>query len=171
MSFDTALKFVLSEEGGYVNNIHDSGGATNHGVTQATYDLWRDSVHQPHQDVQLITDAEVRTIYENNYWEPSRAQTMHSPLDVTHMDWSVNHGISGAIKTLQAALGVEADGLFGKETASALAIADPVEISQTYNQLRREWYKNRIVQKPDQQIFLAGWLGRVDRLEAYCESL
>lgn len=171
MSFQTALAFTLSEEGGYVNNPLDAGGPTNHGITQVTYNLFRDSVHQDHQDVQLITDAEVRTIYENNYWEPSRAQTMHSPLDVTHMDWSVNHGISGALKTLQAALGVTPDGVWGAQTTGALALADPVELSQTYNQLRREWYKNRVAQKPDQQIFLSGWLGRVDRLEAYCETL
>lgn len=171
MSFDAAIKFVLSEEGGYSNIPQDAGGPTNHGITQTTYDLFRDSIHEGHQDVQYITDAEVRTIYENNYWEPSKAQLMHSPLDVCHMDWSVNHGISGALKTLQAALGVTSDGIWGSQTSSALAIADPVETAQAYNTLRRAWYTNRVAQKPDQEIFLKGWLARVDRLDAYCESL
>lgn len=171
MSFDAALKFTLSEEGGFIDNPHDSGGATNHGVTQAVYDDYRDTKSLPHQSVQLITDAETRELYENNYWEPSRAQTMHSPLDVCHFDWSVNHGIQGALKTLQAALGVEADGIWGSETASALAISDPVETAQAYNTLRREWYKNRVKTRGDQAVFLTGWLGRVDRLDAYCDTL
>ena len=170
MSFDTALTFVLKEEGGYVNDKDDHGGATNHGITQKTYDTFRDTVHESHQDVQLITDSEVRQIYEMFYWEPSKAQIMHSPLDITHFDFSVNSGISRALKTLQAALGVSADGIWGPETASALAIADPVETSMTYNSLRRAFYEN-LATNPTQAKFLKGWLGRCDRLEAYCESI
>ena len=171
MSFDKALAFTLREEGGYVDDPLDSGGATNHGVTQHVYDDYRDTKQLPHQSVQLITDAETRELYENNYWEPSKCQSLHSPLDVAHFDWSVNHGISGALKTLQAALGVTPDGVWGPQSASALAIADAVETTQTYNQLRRAWYRNRVEQKPDQAKFLNGWLGRCDRLDAYCESL
>lgn len=171
MSLDTALAFSLREEGGYVNNPNDSGGATNHGITQHTYDSYRASLKLPHQDVQLITDADVRTIYEQMYWIPGKCPLMHEPIATTHMDWCINHGVSGAITTLQQALGVKADGVFGAQTAGELAIADATEISITYNQLRRAWYKQRVIDKPNQAEFLAGWLGRVDRLEAYCESL
>lgn len=171
MSFDQALRFTLSEEGGYVNNPHDHGGATNHGITQNTYDTYRDTIHEGHQDVQYVTDAEVREIYELFYWEPSKCQQLHGPLDICHFDWSVNHGISGALKTLQAALGVTPDGIWGSQSASALATADSVETAQAYNTLRREWYRNRVAQKPDQAIFLQGWLARVDRLDAYMDSL
>lgn len=170
MSFDQAIKFTLSEEGGFVDNPHDSGGATNHGVTQSRYDDYRDTRKLPRQSVALITDSEVRELYENMYWEPSKCQLMHSPLDICHFDWSVNHGISGALKTLQAALGVTPDGIFGKQTSSALAIADPTETAQAYNVLRREWYRNRVKQRPDQEVFLNGWLGRVDRLDAYMDA-
>lgn len=171
MSFDQALAFTLKEEGGFVDIPQDSGGATNHGVTQSQYDSYRDTKGLPHQSVALITDAETRELYENMYWEPSKAQIMHTPLDVCHFDWSVNHGISGALKTLQAALGVPVDGIYGRQTATALATCDSVETAQAYNTLRREWYKNRVAQKPDQEIFLKGWLARVDRLDAYMETL
>ena len=171
MSFDAALKFTLSEEGGFVDNPHDPGGATNHGVTQAVYDDYRDTKSLPHQSVQLITDAETRELYENNYWEPSRAQTMHSPLDVVIFDLGVNSGIQRAIKTLQAALGCEADGKWGPNTASALAVADVFETCKTVNDLRREFYHNIVERNPTQSVFLKGWLARVDRLEAYIETL
>lgn len=171
MSLDTALVFVLKEEGGYVNNPLDSGGATNHGITQHTFNDFRASLKLPPQDVQLITDADVRTIYEQMYYIPSKCPQMHSPLDVTVMDWSVNGGVPRSIQTLQDVLGLPADGIFGPKTAAALASADVWETCKAYNVIRREWYQNRVKQKPDQQVFLAGWLGRVDRLEAYCESL
>ena len=171
MSFEQAFQFTKSEEGGFSDNPADSGGATMHGVTQRVYDDYRDSMKASHQSVELITDAECRAIYEEMYWIPGKCPQMHEPLAVAHFDWCFNHGVPGAIKTLQAALGVEADGIFGKQTASALALADSVETAQAYNILRREWYKNRVAQRPDQAIFIKGWLGRVDRLDAYMEKL
>lgn len=171
MSLDTALAFTLKEEGGYVNNQHDSGGETNHGITHATYDAYRDSIKQPRQSVQLITDAEVRTIYDEMYFQPAKCPQMHSPLDCVVFDWAVNGGVPRAIQTLQDALGVPGDGIFGPHTAAALASADVWDTCKAFNNIRREWYQNRVKQKPDQQVFLAGWLGRVDRLEAYCETL
>ena len=171
MSLDIALKFTIAEEGGYVNNPHDSGGATNHGITQATYDAYRASLKLASQDVALITDADVRAIYGEMYWIPAKCPIMHTPLDICHFDWAVNHGVNGAIKTLQTVLGVEADGVFGGKTSSALALCDSYETMKAYNQLRKQWYENRVAQKPDQQVFLNGWLARVDRLEAYCEGL
>ena len=48
-NFEKMLKFVLQEEGGYVNDPHDRGGETNKGITHATYDSYRkskeDSLH------------------------------------------------------------------------------------------------------------------------------
>lgn len=168
MSFDKALTFVLKEENGYAHYPQDSDGPTNHGITKANYDDYRKTKGLPNQDVQLLTDAETREIYENNYWEPSRAQIMRDPLDICHFDWSVNRGITGAIRTLQQAMGIEATGDWGPKTSMALAIIEPAELAIEYNQIRRQWYRNRVISKPDQEIFLKGWLARCDRLDAYC---
>lgn len=167
MSLQQALAFTLREEGGYVDNPNDSGGATDHGITQATYDDYRDGQKAQHQDVKLITDAEVEAIYEYMYWNPAKCPFLPSHLGICHFDWAVNHGISGAIKTLQQALGIEADGIWGPQSAAAVTAAGDLETCRTYNALRRQWYKQRVVEKPSQEEFLAGWLKRVDKLDSY----
>ena len=39
-NFEQCLALVLKEEGGYVDNPHDPGGMTNHGVTKTTWESW-----------------------------------------------------------------------------------------------------------------------------------
>jgi lysozyme family protein len=40
--FDACLAFTLREEGGYVDDPADIGGATNMGITLASYRQWSD---------------------------------------------------------------------------------------------------------------------------------
>ena len=167
----TALQFTLKEEGGFVDNPADHGGATNHGVTQATYDAWRDGLKQPRQSVKAISEAEVQGIYKLMYWAPAHCDRLSLALSVCQFDWCVNHGAKGATITLQQALNVTADGAFGPGTAAALAARDKGNFWQSYNDLRRNWYQAWVKAHPDQALFLKGWLARVDRLDGYVESL
>jgi len=167
----TALQFTLKEEGGYVDNPADHGGATNHGVTQATYDAWRDSQKQARQGVLSISDAEVQGIYNLMYWAPAHCDRLSQALSICQFDWCVSHGAKGATTTLQQALAVTADGAFGPSTAAALAAQDHGVFWQSYNKLRRNWYRAWAQVHPDQEQFLKGWLARVDRLDAFVGTL
>jgi len=172
MSLDTALAFTLPAEGGFVDDPDDHGGATNHGVTQASYDAWRASHSQPSQSVQLITDAETRQLYDEDYWQPLKCPLLPSPLDVAHFDWGVNHGVHGANKTLQHALGLSAvDGIIGPQTLAALAKADISALVTAYQALRVAFYHADVVADPSQAKFLPGWLKRVNQLNEYLETL
>jgi lysozyme family protein len=170
MSLDTALAFTLHEEGGYVDNPNDHGGATNHGITQHTYDTYRLNRRLPAASVRDIQDQEVRDIYESMYWVPAHCSMMSLALGECHFDWAVNHGVHGALKTLQEVLGIEADGVWGPNTEAALLAQDHDDLWRPYNQLRREWYQADAEHDPSQAEFLTGWLHRVDRLDAYCEA-
>lgn len=170
-SLSMALAFTLKEEGGYVDNPDDHGGATNRGITQATYDTWRDSHGEPRQSVKQIADGEVQGIYGEMYWAPGHCPELSPLLAIAHFDWCVNHGCAGAIKTLQQTVGIKADGIFGPDTATALAAQDGGELWRPYNDLRRGWYQARVAAHPDQALFLEGWVGRVDRLDVYLEKL
>lgn len=170
MGFDEALRFTLGEEGGYVDDPRDRGRATNRGVTQATYDSWRSSNGMAAQDVRLISESEVSDLYRERFWDAGHCEELALPLAVAHFDWCVNHGLHGALSTLQQAFGVTVDGLWGSTTASAAAKSAPSAYIR-YDALRRQWYLKRVAEAPDQAAFLKGWLKRVDRLDIYVEGL
>ncbi|MGA9855748.1 MAG: glycosyl hydrolase 108 family protein [Gammaproteobacteria bacterium] len=171
MSFPQALYFTLVAEGGYSNQNNDHGGATNCGITQPTYDKYRAGLGQELQPVSEISSSEVMDCYQRLYWTPARCDIMSTALGVCMFDWAVNHGVDGATKTLQEALGVEADGVFGPSTRAALAAQDHDELWREFNSRRREWYQADAAHDPSQQGFEKGWLQRVDRLDAYVETL
>lgn len=95
MAFDQALAFTLREEGGYVANPLDHGGATCRGITQRTYDTYRQRKQLAPNPVAEIQGPEVRDIYRTLYWEPARCDELPAALGVCHFDWAVNHGVAG----------------------------------------------------------------------------
>lgn len=101
MTFEDALAFVLRWEGGYVDHPADPGGATNLGVTQATYDAHRSRAGLPARSVEFISRAEVETIYREAYWLRAGCDTISPPaLALCVFDAAVNSGVGAALKWL-----------------------------------------------------------------------
>lgn len=98
--FKRALAHVLTFEGGFVDHPKDPGGATNRGVTQATYDGWRKGQGLAVRSVKLITDVEVEQIYFQQYWLKVGAHQLPSPLAFVCFDGAVNHGVNRALAWL-----------------------------------------------------------------------
>lgn len=164
-TFNRALTFTLREEGGYVDNPADPGGATNQGVTQHVYDAWRDTQGLARQSVREIASDEVESIYRHLYWHPAQCDRMQDALAICHFDFAVNHGVRGAAKVLQRAAGVTDDGIIGPTTLAA--IERTVGIVAKYLDARAEWYREDVQRNPAQGEFLNGWLARVARLRTY----
>lgn len=95
--FPQALRHVLNYEGGYVNHPQDPGGATNRGVTQATYDGWRRSKGLEKRSVKNIEMLEVEQIYFQNYWLKVGAHQLPAALGFVMFDAAVNHGVHRAL--------------------------------------------------------------------------
>ena len=127
-----SLTFVLRWEGGYVNHPNDPGGATNKGVTQKVYDLWREAQGLLKQDVKLIGDEEVQAIYEKGYWLAARCDLLDDPLFLVQFDTAVNMGVGRAVRFLQGAANCAVDGDFGSGTAKAVAACDHGEVVIRY---------------------------------------
>lgn len=166
--FDRALEFVLAREGGKVDDPKDRGGRTAYGITQRTYDAYR--AGKPSRDVWDIPPLDVLRIYRRSYWDAVRGDVLAaaSPdVALCVFDCAVNSGPGTAIKQLQTALGVEADGAFGPVTETAVVAA----AGQGYPRLlakllagRDAFYRRLVAQRPEQGRFLQGWLNRVNEL-------
>lgn len=160
-TFDSCLAFTLSEEGLNSDNPLDPGGRTRKGITQRTYDAWRDAHGLPRQDVWSMPDQECHDIYEQEYWEPSHANVLEPPLALCVFDAAVNMGIHKATELLQEAIGVPVDGIFGPvtlEKANAMDIGDAVRF---YHNRREMAYRAM----SGFGRFGHGWLNRNDSCE------
>lgn len=154
-----ALRFVLKREGGYVNHPNDPGGHTNMGVTLATFTSWRRSRGEPDptvDDLKALTHEEAFDLYRAMYWDAVKGDSLPEPVAHLLFDMAVNAGPARAIKLLQEALGVTADGVIGPQTMAAVEGADVDELVQEYSVQRLLYYATR----PHMPTFGKGWFRR-----------
>lgn len=166
MSIQDAMIFTLKAEGAWT----PIDGGTMRGVTQAVYDTYRKKEGLHLQSVRLIEDNEVRAVMEDEFWYPSGCQEMPEKLSIAHFDWAYNHGVSGAIHSLQSCLGIVSDGVFGPVTLKAVQAAtqnDEMPFVLKYLDARRQWCSEDAALKPEDETYLQGWLNRVDALQKY----
>lgn len=163
--FAECLAFVLQREGGYVNNPNDPGGATNMGVTQRTFDKWRDDHAQPRADVKTLDIQEAADIYQALYWNPAACEQLPPPLDLIQFDTAVNEGPGTAARMLQTALVLPIiDGTLGPKTLKAASTCDPLATFARYANQRSMRYIGLAIADPNKRVFLRGWLHRVGAL-------
>ena len=71
-NIDKLIPFILKWEGGFVNDPTDRGGATNKGVTLATYEAYCKRKGYPRPTVERlknIPDAHWREIVKTMFWD------------------------------------------------------------------------------------------------------
>jgi len=122
--FDACLAEVLKQEGGYVDNPLDPGGATNLGITRKTLAAWRKISPWwmlPKSKVQALGQPEAASIYKSLYWDRCKADALPAGLDLALFDFAVNSGPARAIRTLQAEFdSLALDGFVGPLTLAAI---------------------------------------------------
>lgn len=138
------LKFIpviLQEEGGFINDPDDPGGATNKGITQVVYDTYR-TKHSLHtQSVKDITTEEVNDIYFDQYYKPLNCDsTTYSDASAFILfDIAVNMGVHRSQQFLSE-VGDEPTDLLTK---------------------RESFYRAIVVSHPNEAKFLHGWINRL----------
>ena len=167
---DILSPFILSWEGGYANHPNDKGGATNKGVTIATwkqvgYDKDGDGDIDVN-DLRLITEKDaVSRVMKPHFWDRWKADQIQSQSVANIVvDWVWGSGANGITK-VQTLLGVKADGIVGKKTLAALNARDPKELFYAIKQRREEFLYAIVRNKPSQKVFLKGWLRRLNSIE------
>lgn len=171
---DSMLGDVLTREGGYVNNPHDPGGPTNFGITQATLSAW---LGRPAtvDEVQAMTADTARAIYKQNYYTKPMIDHLPDVIQPCMLDAAVNSGPSHAVQWLQQVLNdnnygpLTVDGGLGPKsiaaaTTAAAAMGDG--LARALIEKRRQFLQGLCAANPGEQVFLAGWMNRLDGLES-----
>ena len=163
--FDRALGHVLEMEGGFTDDAYDPGGPTNRGITLKVFADWKgvplneSTGPALHAELKRIPEAVVCDIYFARYWAPAHCTELAPALAFFHFDAVVNHGVAGAMRLLQRAVGTDADGEIGSNTRAAIARLSTDETVQRYAETRRARYR----ELHHFWRFGRGWLARVDK--------
>lgn len=161
MTVDQIIDDVLVREGGYVDHPLDRGACTNFGITLASLSDWRGK-SVTCAEVQALSKDEARTIYKAQYIErPKLTVIPDDRLRALVVDYAVHSGPRRAIRALQTALGLTADGVIGPKTEQALAQADATQVYRTVLRDRVEFIATLLQRDATQRVFAAGWLRRL----------
>ena len=153
--WDSAIKELLADEGGYVNDPYDPGGETKWGISKRRF---------PQLDIKNLTKQQAEAIYCQQWWLRYRYdEIVDCELAGELLEASVNIGPSQAHKILQESVimtggdNLVADGIIGDKTLFAvnghwcpgwLVDAFRVELIKYYTSL------------PGSKRFLGGWVRR-----------
>lgn len=154
--FDYAVNQVIQEEGGFVNDAQDPGGATNMGITLATLSTWRNATCTA-ADVQALTQEEAEKIYKSLYWDKVQGDSLKPAVALLLFDAAINHGVGMAVKLAQRALRVADDGVIGPQTMRSLNVVDPHDFITDFMAQRALLY----VAQPGFSHFGQGWMHRL----------
>ncbi len=160
-------------EGGYGDDPYDPGGPTNLGITLAVYarykgvDVTADNIGALKSELKQIPVETAGRIYRSRYWLAAQCPQLAAPLSVFHFDTAVNHGVDGAARMLQQAVGADVDGEIGVATLAAVAARPIRHTLGTYAEIRRQRYRSLA----HFWRFGKGWLRRVDATLALATSL
>ena len=158
--FQKAVNYVISNEGGYVFDKNDPGGATKYGISQKCY---------PTLNIKALSLEEAKKIYYCDYWLRGKFEQIPDEKVATQVfDFSVNLGIRAATIVLQRALraggiNVLEDGLIGSQTLSATIFSEPAVLLAAIKSEAAGYYRSIVAQDPEKRRFLDGWLNRAYR--------
>lgn len=170
--FLKAFFFTLNNEGGYVNDKDDPGGATNHGISleflKDVYnrgfkdaDVNLDGVINQ-KDIEAMSYILVQRLYRVEFWDKV-SMIPDDSLAIKVFDAGINIGIRKAIKLLQECVGVTRDGVIGPITLNAIKSKDQNVLLHNFINRLELYYYEIVYRNPTMNKFLKGWLNRAKR--------
>lgn len=170
--FSQAVAKTELWEGGWVDNLHDSGGETYRGISRKNWPLWlgwplvdaQKNCTLFHTDFPACLEADTKLqglvvdFYRKNFWQYDGLNDQDVAWKV--FDLSVNVGKVHGVKILQMVVGTNQDGVYGPNT-ERLVNSHPEGSLATMIRTAAENYHKTIIQThPEDAQFLEGWLRR-----------
>lgn len=162
--------FILSWEGGFVNDKDDLGGATNKGVTIST---WKSCGYDKDgdgdidvDDLHLLTCEDViKRVLKPHYWDRWKADLITSQSIANILvDWVWASGKNGIVIP-QKILGVKPDGIVGIKTLAAINDFHNQELLfSSIKKARIDFIDTICAKRPANDKFKKGWLRRINSI-------
>ena len=160
---------ILKYEGGFVNDPKDHGGATNMGVTLAT---WRQVGYDKDgdgdidaDDIKLLSANDAVSVLKLNYWNRWKAdQINNQSIAEILVDWVWGSGKWGIVIP-QRILKVPDDGIVGNATLFAVNSANQRGLHEAIFQARGRFILDLVKNHPEQKKFLDGWMNRLNNFK------
>ena len=152
MDFERAFDLLITHEGGFSNHPDDPGGATMYGVTEVV--ARAEGYIGPMRDLSLDF---AKQVYRKRFWDACRCDQMPDVIRYPLFDAAVNSGPSQAIKWLQVAVGVKADGVIGPITQQAVNVL-PAQVTRQKMIGNRLRFMTNLNNWPS---FSKGWARRI----------
>lgn len=150
-AWDVAIKFVLEMEGGLTDDPNDPGGLTNFGISKKAY---------PNVDIRNLSVEQASDIYRRDYWNACRCDEFPGLWAIAIFDMAVNQGVGKAIRTMQATLGLTADGVIGPATIKALGSSEPRKL-KVFLANRLAAYAKLMAANQNLLVYAVDWSFRV----------
>ena len=161
--FERAFAVVVGHEGGLSLNPADpgnwTGGSCGSGLCRGTK-FGVSAAAYPGLDIAALTMAEAQAVYRQDYWDRVQGDALPPPLALLVFDAAVNSGVDRAVRWLQGAAGVGADGVVGPVTLQAVSGFGGAVLMAEF-QARRLLFMAGL---PTWRQFGAGWARRLSRL-------
>ena len=155
------IPIIKRWEGGFCNHPKDKGGATNKGVTLATYRMVYGK-NKTVDDLKNMSDKEWDYIFTKLYWNKWKADEIkNQSIANILVDWVWMSGL-GTIKKIQSLFGLTADGIVGNKTISYINSHDQEEVFNKIWNRRKSFYESLVKNNPSQKVFLKGWMNRLN---------
>lgn len=164
-AFAKAYAFIRKWEGGDSLPRPGDPNPTRAGITEATDDRLERAYRIVEKPVLARDDAEIEMAYRI-LWLESQSAWLPDEAAIAHFDAVINCGQTQAVRFLQRALGLTADGVLGPKTIAAMQGAgEGRNLAVKLTGLRVRFYRDLVAAKPDKARWLNGWLNRVSDLQ------
>ena len=169
--FGATMDLMLNLEGKKTDDPRDRGGRTNFGVTQGTYNRWRDSKKLPRQDVFKITKDEAMQLYKKNFWGIIGGDKLPQKTAMALMSFALTDGPEDSVRLVQRMLKIPATGYMGPATLE--------KINKLVKKYGDEGFANKVLNrqiiryKNDEQadIYGRGWVNRANKVRTRISKL
>ncbi|MBL4682541.1 MAG: secretion activator protein [Pseudomonadales bacterium] len=154
------LERILDSEGGFTLGAADPGNwtggdigvgqlrGTKYGISAAQY---------PHLTIADLDITDAVHIYREDYLKPIGAGRFRDGVAFQLFDLAVNSGPGRAIKLLQSAIGVSADGVVGPITLKKLSSIDESDVIMLVLAARIDFMRGL----SSWTVHSRGWMGRI----------